>query len=278
MRQINVRDMSLDVLRCYKFYNIMREGEMEKITDCYRLLFVEEGSIEVLSEGVKYSLRKGEAFFLPAGTRYKTIMRDKVDIYGIFFGVVQEESKLFSRRGYYSARVEFIDAQVLNSPAKLSCSLQFRSVIMRMFEEYRSEKVYYKEYIDNLMESLVLMALRDGNNGTADNYPQTAEKIIEYIDSHISEKLTCSSLSEIFNYHPNHINRLIKRATGKPVSFYIQDVRLRHAEIMLGETEMSITEISHALNYNSSSHFGEAFKKRFGVSPREYRNIIQKQI
>ena len=54
-------------------------------------------------------------------------------------------------------------------------------------------------------------------------------------------------------------------------SHYVSELRLQHAADLLTATRAGITEICFAVGYGNFSHFSKSFKRRFGLSPRAYR-------
>jgi transcriptional regulator GlxA family with amidase domain len=48
-------------------------------------------------------------------------------------------------------------------------------------------------------------------------------------------------------------------------------VRIREAQRLLRETELSITEIAERVGFDNYSHFGKMFKRITSVAPRDYR-------
>ena len=56
-------------------------------------------------------------------------------------------------------------------------------------------------------------------------------------------------------------------------SKYLSDMRLRRAERMLAETELSVTEICLECGYGNLSHFLRVFKSAYNATPTEYRHM-----
>lgn len=56
---------------------------------------------------------------------------------------------------------------------------------------------------------------------------------------------------------------------------YIDELRFNHAKNLLATTQLSILDISLSVGYNSSSHFIHKFKQLSGITPLQFRNIIQ---
>jgi AraC-like DNA-binding protein len=72
-------------------------------------------------------------------------------------------------------------------------------------------------------------------------------------------------------FQPQYMSKLIKQATGKSASDWIDDFVMLEAKALLKSTHMTIQQISDKLNFPSQSFFGKYFKRCEGVSPKEYR-------
>lgn len=69
-----------------------------------------------------------------------------------------------------------------------------------------------------------------------------------------------------------HVSRCMKRCTGMTVSEYVNDLRVNYIANMLRNSNHSVTHIIFESGFNNISWASEQFKKRFGMSMREYRN------
>lgn len=72
-------------------------------------------------------------------------------------------------------------------------------------------------------------------------------------------------LFEIFTY-------FFKEALGKSPQEFLMSYRMIKAAELLKLTRLSIRDISNAVGYTNQLHFSRAFKKIYGLSPREWRN------
>ncbi|MBL8530514.1 MAG: helix-turn-helix transcriptional regulator [Hyphomonadaceae bacterium] len=61
---------------------------------------------------------------------------------------------------------------------------------------------------------------------------------------------------------------------GLSVSAYIRDTRLNHGRTLLRERRLDVGEVALRCGYGDASAFGKAFRRRFGMSPREWREEI----
>ena len=69
----------------------------------------------------------------------------------------------------------------------------------------------------------------------------------------------------------SYFRREFRRRTGVSPQQYQLMARLQRAQRLLGATEHSIKQIADRLEFSSPYHFSAAFKSRFGLSPREWR-------
>ncbi|MDR0824986.1 MAG: helix-turn-helix domain-containing protein [Prevotella sp.] len=70
---------------------------------------------------------------------------------------------------------------------------------------------------------------------------------------------------------PKYLSETVKATTGKSVSDWIDDYVILETKALLKSTNMTIQQISDALNFPSQSFFGKYFKRNTGISPKEYR-------
>lgn len=98
-----------------------------------------------------------------------------------------------------------------------------------------------------------------------------SDKVMEYIDKHITEAFSVQALADYVNLSPCYFSRLFKKETGYSPLEYVSIAKINYAKLMLRTTTVSISEISEYLGYSSSASFINAFKARRGISPNRYR-------
>ena len=102
-----------------------------------------------------------------------------------------------------------------------------------------------------------------------DNY--TLNRILKHIHMNIENYISLQTISEDLNLSKSYISLVFKEHMGLTVMDYITNLKINRAKTLLTTTTQSIMEISQILGFHDSSHFGKAFKKVTGVTPREYR-------
>lgn len=96
--------------------------------------------------------------------------------------------------------------------------------------------------------------------------------VVRYIESHYAcSELRLEDVAKAFHINSNHLSRVFKREKGVSFSDYLSEVRLLQAQKLLSASTMRISEISQETGYASQYYFSQCFKKRFGVTPSQYR-------
>lgn len=97
-------------------------------------------------------------------------------------------------------------------------------------------------------------------------------KIENFIDSHINENISIKRLCDEFNISRTGLYSIMGNHFENGIAQHIKEKRLQYAKKLLRETQYSITEISAIVGYSDYNYFLRAFKSRFGISPKKYKN------
>lgn len=113
-------------------------------------------------------------------------------------------------------------------------------------------------------------------SATANPHAAKGEQIVEsvkrYVDSHYFMNVSLSWVAERFFISPNYFSKLFKEKSGQNFNDYVTHVRLQKSLEMMQDPNLGLTEIAALIGYDSYAYFSSVFRKRFGISPRNYRN------
>ena len=106
-----------------------------------------------------------------------------------------------------------------------------------------------------------------------------AEAVHERLTADGFGHITIEQLATEFGVSITALKTSFKSVYGAPIYQYQKDLRLQKAQQLLRETDLSISVIASEVGYTSPAKFSAAFKKRFDISPREYKlyNRVQKE-
>jgi AraC-like DNA-binding protein len=97
------------------------------------------------------------------------------------------------------------------------------------------------------------------------------EKFLAFVKENYRTQRMIEFYSEKLFLTPKHLSRVIKVRSGKSAGEWIEDHVMLEAMALLKSTDKTIQQISDDLNFPSQSFFGKYFKRRVGISPKEYR-------
>lgn len=221
------------------------------------ILYVHSGIGEFKIGTKCYSCQKGDLLFCRKGEE-NTIYADKQNPFilsGLEFTVNDDD---------------FLNQ---NLPTKINIADTKFAVlcIKKMIEEYLYDRIYGKEICTNILNAFLYEVFRLQSQNRSVMRKTNAQVILEYITRNINQKLSSQFLCEVFHYHKNTINRMIKKSTGLSFKDYVISLKIKEAKKYLLFTDKSIEEISNALGYSSAAFFCLQFKERTGKTPAYFR-------
>ncbi len=168
--------------------------------------------------------------------------------------------------------VYFEDAVLLNSPIVLKDMPIILPYLRAMLREISSLYTFTALQSSNLMHIILVYLNREASQRQQlQSTMKSSKAIIDYVHDHFAEDLDNKKLAKIFNYHPNHISRLIAKQTGTPLHKYLLNIRVQHALNLLETTDLPIVEIARQVGFRSTSYFCQYFKQCTGYSPSKFR-------
>ena len=156
---------------------------------------------------------------------------------------------------------------------------------MSQFSQYRGSLGYL--YLDGKLLELLSVYLGEvleldilmGKNISMSRTERTA--IMEtkrIIDSQLALAPSCKDLSRLVHLSVPKLSRGFSSLYGISIHQYIIDQRLAQAAQLLLDGDMNVSEIAAIVGYGKPSNFAAAFKKRYGVVPKNYRETRFKGI
>ena len=126
--------------------------------------------------------------------------------------------------------------------------------------------------LEALGRILAVFAEHIAANGLFPTSEKSVASVIEgYIRHHYHERITLSALSLYLHCSTVTLTESFKREYGVSIMQYVNDVRMRAAEELLIQTELSVGTVAEQCGFAGIAYFSKSFKKNHGVSPVAYR-------
>ncbi len=95
---------------------------------------------------------------------------------------------------------------------------------------------------------------------------------IEYIQNFYKQPISVQIISEYVGVSRTHLNNCFQKELGISIQKFLSDYRMHKAANLLITSTDTIQSISASVGYPDSLAFSKSFKKKFGLSPKNYRN------
>ena len=157
----------------------------------------------------------------------------------------------------YDLYVKGFTKSILNI-SKLSKSIQ-QNILDAKFEEIMLYLIATKGV--NFIYSLI------------SNSDNSTQKFIQIVENNIEKKLSIKELSFLTNMSESSFKRVFKKHFQSSPGKWFREKRLEHSAFLLRNKSKRPSDIYQEIGYENLSNFTQAFKIKFGVTPKKYQKI-----
>ena len=245
-------DIIVNYFRYRDTKEIARVSE-ETLTSDY-MAFVLEGELSYHINGLHFTVREGEAIYIPRGAQRR---RDKAPCPAKYYSIHFSGGDDFDRQ-----RISTLFPYV-HTPEIMWCV----SMIDSTYSARYCDEEASARRISRLFSLLLDFCAEASSTAPRSKY---VDGIIEYIRKNYKTKLKISDIAHHVHLNPAYCSTLFKEETGMTIGEFITKYRLdiaRH-EITAGGT---VREAAEAAGFSDPYNFSKWFHKNTGMPPSEYR-------
>lgn len=104
------------------------------------------------------------------------------------------------------------------------------------------------------------------------NYTKLINKTEDYIEAHLSEKISLKELAKNVYLSEFHFHRIFKEHSKETLKQFITRIKMERSGIYLVvNPKITVTEIAYRYGYSDVSAYNRAFKNHFGTTPTLFR-------
>ncbi|MBS5522340.1 MAG: response regulator [Clostridiales bacterium] len=132
------------------------------------------------------------------------------------------------------------------------------------------------ESLDGMKEFLrTVTAYFNSGMETEDWSKVRINQIKDYIYRHLDTEVKREDIATALFLNPNYLSRIFKSETGISLKEFIIQEKMKMARAMLKSSLLPISIVAQKVGYGNFSHFSQAYKKTFGISPTEERSRVK---
>lgn len=247
--------------------------------DYFEFYFFIEGNISIYVEDREYPIKPGDFVLIPPGISHYPKFHDKTTSYHRFILWLSNDYCL--RLQEASSDYLYLMHHVAATKNYLFTidSINFNQIQSQLFlliEEVKGNRFGRVSQISLQVNSLLLFLNRiiheKEENTRETNAPSLLISICDYINTHLIDDLSLDCLAKEFFLSKFYLSHSFKSEMGISIHQYILKKRLHTCKdaILSG---MSISKTYELYGFHDYSSFFRSFKKEYGVSPKEYRDL-----
>ncbi len=245
----------------------------------HRLFYCIDGSGSIEVGGREYLLQKDTLLFWRSGLEYRFTCFENIKTVALNFDLGCESSHLVtpippsSKKDFDRSRL--LEAEPFPFELPDVFLLEDRDgiypMIKHIMDEFSVKRIGYEAVCSAELLEILAICGRTRQNERGDRPSVMPEEILNHIRKNLESELTYESIGEVFHYHPNHINRIVKKQTGMTLHNYVRSCRAERAIHLLESTDIPIGEIAQRLRFADLKSFSRCFKLSTGHTPTYYR-------
>lgn len=239
-----------------------------------QLLYLHKGQAEIEVEGERYVVNESSIQVVPS-----------LCVHGFRFSpgtqgyVLSLALPLLSKlEAQFGGQLDVL-SQPRCIPVKRS-SRHIRSVFATLLEEYTHENDAREMMLYSLLGVLLVWLNRQGApskviEDKSERKRGVLRQFARLIESHYREHLSLAEYAQLLGVSTTHLNCLCREFHGASALSVLHQRLLLEAKRSLQYTSMTITQVSDYLGFSDITYFSRFFRKRGGMTPKEFKMKMQ---
>lgn len=239
------------------------------------IIYISHGNCSVYINGTLFSCNEGDLVLTPSGSLHSILPEIGSKYYAIVVGDTLFTSMMTDHHCKMTLKPFLLNNKLppLHISNKHSSYLEIVAMIKSIIEEDTNKNKCYEMIIKAELCRLFTQIIRNFPNQIYSRIEQlgintqTIKKIIAYISTHYSEKITITDMSKYANMSNQHFCRLFKAYTGKTFIEFLTIYRLEQSNVLLINTDLPITQIPDLTGFCNANYYARIYKNRYGHAP-----------
>lgn len=166
---------------------------------------------------------------------------------------------------------EFIESIGFINNGSVRTMPYLRSIFMSMKEANELKHSTEIYLVSKLYEIFAYLLESEGQKTNVNNSLLYVKRAQDFIKANYSTDISIQSLANILGIDRRYFCRVFSKETGESPQNYLVNFRLQKAAQLLCQYDYSVTQAAYSCGYNDIYNFSKIFKKKYGLSPANYK-------
>lgn len=229
---------------------------------------------EVECGGTEYHLSERDILIIPAGTLHHLKARTGRRL------ILLMDNRAFSGNPALTELYSVISEPLLiNSDYDKEFHRSMEQIMQDIYVLYANfsgvDEVYIYIKVLSLLAKVKEHQLSRVRYDDGGQYADKFRMVLKYIEQNYMNHITLDELAALAGYSPFHFSRIFKKYSSTTFINYLNNCRVKAAELLLPEDGCSITDIAMQVGFASLTTFNRVFKSINGCTPSEYKKLYK---
>lgn len=148
-----------------------------------------------------------------------------------------------------------------------------------MLQEYQKNSKYAQFILQGMLQRFILTIFTEhlpfqDTVLELNNYDSRIHDALIYLEKNLAYSPSLEETAKNAALSPSHFSRLFKEVTGYSFTDYVTSIRIQHAQILLAQTKLSISEIAAKVGFSNGNYLCSVFKNKLKCSPSAFRKQV----
>ena len=237
-----------------------------------KLIFLENGSIRQIIDGTENILNDRSLLFVKKGQVFSLESFGNITGGYIIFFSVEALAETIPPK-HLSRVLEINPLLRLDEPSAAWIGNACRLLMIQFNTTPESSLPITGSLLATIMLKIIDLSSIDKNQWSRKE--EVAYMFRRLVVERAVELPEVRSLADELHVSESYLYRCVKEITGRSPKQWLLDAALLNSRSLLREGKLSIMQVSRESGFADPSYFGRLFKKRFGLTPRDYQQEVK---
>lgn len=252
--------------------------------DFWELVYADNGNVICSADGAQTELKEGEMLFHKPNEVHSFQANGVIapNVFIISFECKSEAIRFFENRKLTVDKnlLRFIYSIIEES--KRTFNLPYSDPALKKMQLLKKPTLGGQQLIKNYLELLLIELMR---SETEKEYADVlflprqelceciSKQVIAFLKENVHRSLNIAEICYALNYSKSYLFRQFKQSTNCSIMAYFTKLKMERAKRLLRESDLSITQISEKLAFDTPNYFSKTFKKLTRLTPLQYKKM-----
>ena len=225
------------------------------------LYYIVSGTMDISINAVRYQLGAGSIVAFSDMDSVEMQNNSAKDLSTIQFTFYTTEKFVFDAYGIANVTMDTDD-------------LKYLKFFRQALELFSRKSIAYKLGLRSIMEQIIRNLMIDSFNESVNVQSAKSKKLMilqKYLVENYVKPISIEDMCAISNYSPSRLRTIFREEFNTSPVQYLRSIRLKHAELLLLETDVNVNYIASKVGFENATYFCRLFHSTYHMTPTEYR-------